>query len=996
MSSQGTTPNYTDISSIKQFWIETIAKQYLDLNYVNNYNAGIFGYINEVLANTTEDGFNSTAVARREFYPVTAQYISSLYEMATLQSIDIPLTEPSTCKVALIIPQREIIENSTFTDGIYECTIDNCLKIFAGELQFMLDYPIKIISRKTDKWTHTTHYDVQVSNSLNSKTGGRYISNKIMKIEGVNYLVLFIDTVRQLQMVEESNVVIKDSIMDTVTMDIDFDGNLANFEVFYKESQSAAEMQLVKVLKNGKAPIVPYVKYELVNPNKIRLIFNYNPIFVPKYNSEVICRIYTSEGADGNFNSFASDLVCSSDSEKYAYNNNMTIIGKVNGSATGGKDQPTIEEFRDTILKAYATNNTVTTSQDLQCYFDDLANSITNVRVLFKKIRDDPLIRLWGAYCVVKDEGRNVIPTNTLDMSFFKGDFVEDLDTSTATRLTIPAGTVFEYKADNSYELVLAKHEDGTKKSIRDISMEDESEKMYFINPFMMCINLNPNNIGYYVISSSKSMSVEYVYVNDGSIQQFITNGLKLYRNSIGGSNYYRFQMMLTPASDVDPLTIVGEPDAKADDYEIIAPYNGSVIKQEYFYDDAIGRGYVRFTVEYDTEVEEEKIAFIQGSNTSPINHESITGYKMNYNVGDVFVAGDIIATKRYSDKGNLLIIGDINGELHENGYYFAFNVQEYDEELGSFIMETYITTTDEIDLSEKIAMCHGFFKKDGEEDDYVAIDMKNLQMECSVLYNNAGANIPHKYSSYKGLNGFTLTNTYVSDENDRFNFIGNLPFIRSTVDFYPPDPNGHKNNFKIRIKESPVLGAYWAASKAQYDYFVAKYNDLNAKLNGRISSDETTLLENNFSIDSKFYNTYGKAKFFTVGNNLDSMVLLDRVRCKFHFGIRLNVITSTELFLEAFRKYVQEYIESDDKITSIGQDLFIMNLISDIRNNFEEIAHLEYYGFNTYDYSAQKVIGPDLTLFIEDFIPEFLNLNILTDSNGVKYPDITVDILET
>ena len=32
--------------------------------------------------------------------------------------------------------------------------IDNCLKIYADNLQYMLDYPINIISKKTDKWVH--------------------------------------------------------------------------------------------------------------------------------------------------------------------------------------------------------------------------------------------------------------------------------------------------------------------------------------------------------------------------------------------------------------------------------------------------------------------------------------------------------------------------------------------------------------------------------------------------------------------------------------------------------------------------------------------------------------------------------------------------------------------------------------------------------------------------------------------------------------------------
>ena len=73
--------------------MNTIAPNYFDFNNVNNYNVGIFGYINEIMANSVEDSFNATAISRREFYPTVAQFTSSLYAMATLQSIEIPLTK---------------------------------------------------------------------------------------------------------------------------------------------------------------------------------------------------------------------------------------------------------------------------------------------------------------------------------------------------------------------------------------------------------------------------------------------------------------------------------------------------------------------------------------------------------------------------------------------------------------------------------------------------------------------------------------------------------------------------------------------------------------------------------------------------------------------------------------------------------------------------------------------------------------------------------------
>lgn len=982
--------SYTNLADIKSYWMNTIAPNYLNFNNVNNYNIGIFGYVNEVMANTTEDAFNAIAIARREAYPVTAQFTSSMYAMATLQSIEIPLTTPATCKCALIIPQNEIIENSIDKNnsGLYECTIDNCLKIFAGDLQFMLDYPIKIISKKSDQWTHTIHYDVSVSNSLNKSSDGRYISNKIIKDSGVSYVVLFLDVIRQLEMQEITQVVVKDSIMDTITMDIDFDGNLANFEVFYKENANSDEIQLTKVMVNAATPSSAYVQYELVNSNRIRLIFSYNKIFIPKYNSEIICRVYTSRGSEGNFNSFAEDLVCSSDSEKYPYNASMTILGKVNGSATGGADQLITEEFRNSILKAYSTNNTITTSNDLQLHFDNLANTISNVKVLFKKKRDDPLIRLFGAYSVLKDDGKNTIPTNTLNIELLRSDIDKVLSTAN-NRLSIKSGTIFEYKNADSYVLTPSKNADGSLKSFFDIK-QDTSGKMYFVNPFLIGINISPNNIGYYMNSINNYLPIEYTYVNDNSSQQFIGSTFSIYRNTINGSNYYRFRITLTPATDMNYNNLITINDSHYPSNQIRAEYNGRVVKDEYYFDQDKNESYVRYAIQYDTSIEDKKIQYIQASNTVPIGKESTTGYEMLFNVGDEFIAGDIIAVKRVSDMGKLLICGDLNYNLHSNNYYIPFSIQGYDEDVQSYIMEAYLATDDEIDLSEKLIITHGIYNKNSINDQNISIDMRNQIIVMNVLFDNSiisGNNITNKYSTFAGLNTFTLTNTYISNENQKFDFIGSLPYIRSVVDFKPGGTSD--NDYKITITESPMIGAKWGANVGRYDYFVSKYKDINSKLNSAYYS-----LENNFSIDSKFYNTYGKAKFFTVGNNVESMEKLDSVKCKFHFGVKLNIITSTDQFINNLRSFIKDYIENDTKITTSGQDLYIMNMISEIRSNFSEISYIEYYGFNKYKHEAQKVIGPDLTDFQGEFIPEYLNLDTLTDPNGEAYPNIIVDIL--
>ena len=978
--------NYTNIGDIKDYWLKTIAPNYFNFEDINTYESGIFGYVNEVMANTTEDAFNATNIARREFYPITAQYLSSLYKMATLQSINIPLTVPAQCKCALIIPQDQIIEYSTYSNGVYRCTIDNCLKIYADNLQYMLDYPINIISKKTDKWVHTTHYDINVDNSLSTNTRERYLSNQVIHEHGTNYVAIFVDTIRQVEMQQVSQVLIRDSILATSVMDIDFDGNLANFEVFYVENGNDQEKQLKKVMINAAMPTVPFVYYEMINEHKIRLTFKYNSVFVPKYNSEIICRIYTSSGSAGNFKKYDGDLICSSDSEKYSYNSNMTIVGKINGESYGGKDVLSMEELRNKVVRAYSTNSTITTSSDLQLKFDEVSESLEGVQVLFKKKRDDVFTRLFGAYALMKDEAGNILPTNTLNVTCSRSD-LEDIESpDAANRLMIKPGTIYKYKSDSSFDTVLAAKADGSTMTIMDI--DQNSDEFMFTNPFLIGINVNPNIVGYYMNTVDSNFAIDYTYVNDNSPVQFISSGVMMQRNAILGQDYYKLTVKITPSIDgMEYDANVIPADENADDYALRAKCNGNVESMTYYTDPDSGESYIRTKIIYDTEKEEDKVQYIQSSTILGLDKESKPGYEMQFNVGETFVANDILAIKMPKDLNNLKVVADLDYSLYANNYYIPFAIEKFDEANNIYYFSAYLGTTDEIDLTGKIIINHGIFDKENKENTFVPLKMKDFIIETCVLYNNDGQNMPHKYSEYKGLNEYTYTNSYTTNNDSLAYFVEDLQFIRSDIDYLP---GSTEKNWKINITEVPMIQATWSIDNDRFMKFIDNYKSLDS-----IMQDVYYNLENNFSIDTKFYNTYGKARFYTVGNTVDSMHELDNVKISMRFGIKMNVQANQETFIPNFREFVKNYVENSDNIGTMSQDIFILNLIAECKSNFSEIAYIEYYGFNNYNHMAQKIVGPSLDEYVDDFIPEFVNIRTTYTVDGVAYPDITVSIIQ-
>lgn len=1272
------TKKYTSIANIKDEWLTNIAPNYLEFDNVNNYQSGIFGYVNEIMANTTEDTFNAVNIARREFYPTTAQNKQSLYKMATLQRIGLPMTTPGSTKAVFLIPVKDVIEASSYNDGIYTCYIDNSLAILADDIPFIIDYPIIIISKKSgSSWIHTSHYDISILNSLDNSSS-KYIMNKTIIENGVEYLLLSV-ILRQASVQNITQVITKDNTLDTSTLDFTFDGDLANFEVFYTQVSGGTEIQLKKILYGSATPSTPFCSYQIINDNTIRLYFVANSYFTPEFNSEIRVAVYTSLGNSGNFESFKGSLTCIPNSITHPENNTMLITGLINGACTGGLDKATTDEFRQKIINAYSTNNTITTSNDLQVYFDNLSASVSanakNNRIMFRKKRDDALIRLFGAYCMIKDSSNNVVPTNTLDIKFKRSWLSSDLG---ANRLFIKPGTLFEYGPNSSsvnytavpvdsselslmndldvydnnsailYKFIYADNQfvaigsngsilsstngttwtkrvsnisnhlrgiaygngkyvvvgaggtiltstngvlwtaatsnvdtylydvayndgyfiavgesatmlsstDGTTwtqiiirnqlptiaaKVLRSIAYGGTSSKYWhavgddgviigfkvtstpadinvatnwklfgseshgdtlnkiiyadskficvgsdgalisknpddtlvwtnatgftsyilndiayvnnlyivcgynglimtstdlitwvnrtsgslnnlnaigsansifiaigdsgtilnssdgliwgpkplrflFTNPFLIAVNINPNIIGHYLNSIDSSRSISYTYVNDNTLTQFIASGMKIKRNALIGENFYKFSLFLTPASDLDATTIVSVNDPALPANQIRATKNGMVSKIYFKNKNVVA------LITYNDGTTTE-IAVSSYINYADNAFTYSTGYTLNFNAGESFVANDILAVKKVTDLGKLRAVGNFKDVLYDNNMYIPFCIEDYNAENNYYEIDAYLSTDDVMTLDAKLLVTHGIFRTDASENDNVTIPMNKLDLDVHIFYNNDDINYTHKYSSFEYVKNYTLTNTYTNAEAndlDKISLIQQIDFIRNVMTF---DTSLSETDYTINITEIPMAQASWCKIESNFNYLISTMyqNYLNLY-------ETYFLLENNFGIDLKFYNTYGKSRFFKVGIK-DDVEILDNINCSFSLGVYLTSLSSTEIFITKFKEFIKEYIESANYINNNGQSIYILNMISEAKAEFPEIGYIEYYGFNSYNYKYQKIEGVSdsqiSSAALRKYIPEFLNIRSIY--NGTSYtPKINVVLLES
>lgn len=610
MASNENVKSYVTAAEMVDYWINKVAPRYFEMDNVNTYRAGTLGLINDMMGTSVEDVVHGMMVARREFYPNTAQYMKSLYRHAAAREMDAPMATPATATILLMIQQSDILKYGTQNENLHTFVLDDTFIAYVDDIPFMLDYPIEILSvqRENGKYAHTTHYDFYINNSLTTSSE-KYLPNKVMNYKGTEYLIIAA-TMRQIAKTYDSQLVTSNSIVNTVTMDFYYDGKLANFEVFYKENDNSARVQLEKHLVDSSIPKVPFCWYQLVDDNTIRLTFPANAYFVPRLNSTISIEIATTLGSNGNFDSYESDIVSENASTRYSYNTQVPVFGTVDGAATGGRDLIDKEEFRSQVMRAYATNHTYITVNDLQLYFDQLMEGTTD-RFKFVKKRDDAFIRLYGAFLLMKDEGNNVVPTNTLDVELDPLEDQQDFDlySEAVRRFIIKPGALFTYKKNEEDKYVVERihgitinddlsgydktggqwvcskcgyhytGDDFTAESADYVCPNcgagiDEfvNSKFIFTNPYLISVSIDNFMAGYFMNSCNAHHDLSYTAVNDNSIVQFIAKHFKLERNAISGENFYKFSVAVSPSVEIDEETIF----EKRDDI-IVAKHNGSV-----------------------------------------------------------------------------------------------------------------------------------------------------------------------------------------------------------------------------------------------------------------------------------------------------------------------------------------------------------------------------------------------------------------------------------
>jgi hypothetical protein len=231
--------------------------------------------------------------------------------------------------------------------------------------------------------------------------------------------------------------------------------------------------------------------------------------------------------------------------------------------------------------------------------------------------------------------------------------------------------------------------------------------------------------------------------------------------------------------------------------------------------------------------------------------------------------------------------------------------------------------------------------------------------------------------SYVSNLEGYTVTNKYSVVNGVTFfeNYSEDVSTI-VTAETIVTDVNTGATEDGFKLVGVPVIGYKYAGVESQI-------NDLLDIVKIRKAYIEAALdvIEDQFTIDLKFYNTYGPGRVYT----LNGSTPIDRVNLSMKFNIALKK-ASDDYTKEYIIKYIKEYIEDLEKV---GQDFHIPNLISSIYQEYSNsIQYIEFKGFNNYGTDNQHLYYTDSDEITT--VPEFTCININDDGD----PDISINIL--
>lgn len=568
----------TDIYDIEAY-VDAIKSKYIDIPE-DTLTMGIYGYLSEIMSNTIE---NTTIMAARyanESAPTRAKFERNVLSHALSLGINSIRAVPAVMQVFLCFPEQILIENMKNNRFVFDRGFD----IFIGDNNnyvYRTDYNI-IIHRNllpSGKYVYTAMYDFDTKEkNETSDIINPYLPTIGLMSTGATNLVMVPTTIRQVSHTQIFKTIIINNPLESKTITFNFEDQLAYFNLVVQEGD---KVHYLKPIYDGLTDDTgaEYCNYMYLDASRIRIRFNRNS-YQPRANANITINVYTTKGTVCNF-SYKQDKIVRLSSEKFSYDSNLWMLVRPITDSQFAKDRDTVDEIKRKIPKQMLMRGSVTTSTDLNNYFNFLNSE--NRRLYFLEKVHNQIERLYYSYLILKDD-LNILPTNTLDIKVAKSIF----SNINAINYVIAPGTKFYCDPDKEItEAVSTTNPD-------EIKFMDNNGFLY-INPFLTLINKNPFFTEYYLNILDYVKTLNFEYINEQCEVQFI-------------ATYVQMQRLFYTKRDTYTMTLTLEQNV-AEDFQLIDKDNdGTIIRcavdvYAIIFENGVARRYVKGVIqEFDEE----------------------------------------------------------------------------------------------------------------------------------------------------------------------------------------------------------------------------------------------------------------------------------------------------------------------------------------------------------------------------------------------------------
>ena len=313
---------------------------------------------------------------------------------------------------------------------------------------------------------------------------------------------------------------------------------------------------------------------------------------------------------------------------------------------------------------------------------------------------------------------------------------------------------------------------------------------------------------------------------------------------------------------------------------------------------------------------------------------------------------------------------------------FIDFTMVGFDEASGIYKFEAYLDTDDYITETERVRITSARDVTSGlVETKYVP--MISCHINIRTFFRYSYPIVPdHPYTGIDNLDDYIMTNTYETLDEPVV-LIQPLNIVRAGAMY--EDLGG--GDYKFKLLSVPMNSAVEMKDPDKFNAFITSMYRQYTYLQSILSR-----ITNNYSLDLKFFNTYGRSRNYLVGD--DGSTVLDKVNCSIAFKIKPKAGVDEASLAQNVKIYIKNYIE--DALSMEGtstNNLYISNLIRQLEVNFPDIVYNKFVKINDYDSSVQVVWNKteEFDSLTKDekkvFIPEFLNIGI---------DDISITILGT